>query len=211
MKRILKNAEPTEFTRWKAAYPTARYADLRHERLFPGAVNAKNALRDSLISEQKGICCYCESKIVGSDFHIEHFRPKDPALFPHLQLEYSNLHASCHAEPIGGTDECCGHRKSNEFNTDLISPLEVDCETHFEYDTMGGIKGIDRKGMETIRILHLDSSLLNSSRKNLIKYFEDLEDEEYDEEIAHHLDETGVSLGEYFTVIEYLHNKNLLR
>ena len=211
MKRIFKNAEPADFALWKATHPTAKYVDLRRERLFPGAVNAKNALRASLISEQKSLCCYCESKIVGSDFHIEHFRPKDSAFFPHLQLDYSNLHASCHAESIGGDDDCCGHNKKNEFNNDLISPLEADCDTHFEYDTMGGIKGIDRRGEETIRILHLDSSLLNASRKSLIEYFEDLEDEEYDEEIARHLDETGASLGEFFTTIDFLHRKNLLR
>lgn len=211
MKRIIKNAEPADFVQWKVAHPTARYADLRHERLFSGAANARNVLRAALIAEQKGLCCYCESKIVSRDFHIEHFRPKDPAKFPHLQLEYSNLHASCHAEPIGGTDECCGHNKKNEFNNDLISPLEADCESHFEYDIMGGIKGIDRRGEETIRILHLDSSLLNASRKSLIEYFEDLDDEEYNEEIARHLDETGISLGEYFTTIDFLRRKNLLR
>ena len=211
MKRIIKNAEPEDFVRWKTAHPTAKYADLRRERFFPGAANAKNALRTALIAEQKGLCCYCESKIVSSDFHIEHFKPKDPALFPHLQLEYSNLHASCHAEPIGGSDECCGHNKKNEFNNDLISPLEADCGSHFEYDTTGAIKGIDRRGEETIRILHLDSSLLKASRKSLIEYFEDLEDDEYDEEIARHLDESGTSLGEFFTTIDFLHRRNLLR
>ncbi len=211
MKRIFKNAEPIDFANWKSAHPTAKYADLRRERLFPGAVNARNALRASLISEQKGLCCYCESKIINSDFHIEHFRPKDTALFPDLQLEYSNLHASCHAEPIGGDDECCGHNKKNEFSDDLVSPLDADCESHFEYNTMGEIIGNDIKGKETKRILHLDSSLLNASRKRLIEYFEDLEDDEYDEEIARHLDDSGTSLGEYFTVIDFLHNKNLLR
>ena len=211
MKRIIKNAEPEDFVRWKATYPAARYVDLGNERSFPGAAVAKRALRASLKVEQKGLCCYCESKIVNNDFHIEHFRPKDPAQFPELQLEYSNLHASCHAEPIGGSDECCGHNKKNEFNNDLISPLEADCESHFEYDTMGGIKGIDRRGEETIRILHLDSSLLNASRKRLIEYFDDLEDDDYDEEIARHLDETGATLGEFFTTIDFLHRRNLLR
>ena len=211
MKRILKNAEPTEFAQWKANYPAARYVDLGNERSFPGATVAKRTLRASLKSEQKGLCCYCESKIVSNDFHIEHFRPKDPAQFPNLQLEYNNLHASCHAEPIGGTDECCGHNKKNEFNNDLKSPLEIDCESHFEYNAMGEITGIDKKGQETIRILHLDSTLLNASRKSLIEYFENLEDDDYDEEIARHLDETGASLGEYFTAIDFLHSKNLLR
>lgn len=211
MKRIFKNAEPTDFSNWKASHADATYGDLNRDRLFPGALRAKRALRASLLSEQKGLCCYCESKIVGNDFHVEHFKPKDSTQFPHLQLEYSNLHASCHAEAIGGDEECCGHNKKNEFSDDLISPLEADCDSHFGYNTQGEIMGLDNKGMETIRILHLDSTLLNKSRKSLIEYFEDLEEEEYEDEIARHLDKTGTALGEYFTTIEYLHRRNLLR
>ena len=211
MKRIFKNAQPTEFAQWKANNPTARYIDLGNERSFPGASMAKMSLRASLKSEQKGLCCYCESKIVSNDFHIEHFKPKDSTKFPELQLDYSNLHASCHAEPVGGSDECCGHNKKNEFNNDLISPLEANCESHFEYNTIGEIIATDKRGQETIRILHLDSRQLNASRKRLIEYFEDLEDDEYDEEISRHLNETGTTLGEFFTAIDFLHRKKLLR
>lgn len=155
MKRIFKNAEPLDFANWKSAHPAATYADLRDDVHFPGANNARRALRASLVSEQKGLCCYCESKIADGNFHVEHFRPKDITKFPHLQLDYSNLHASCHIEPIGGADECCGHNKKNEFSSDLISPLDSDCESHFGYNAMGEIIGIDKLA----RIVHTVESI----------------------------------------------------
>lgn len=210
MKPITKLAEPTELTDWKLAFPSAKYTDLSNERSFPGAIKAKSVLRKSLFSEQKGLCCYCECRLSGNDFHIEHFKPKGNPLFAHLQLEYTNLHASCRAQAIGGEDECCGHKKKDQFSANLISPLDIDCDSHFEYNLAGNIIGIDSQGLETVSMLNLDSGLLRSARKSLIEYFEALSDEEYQDEINIHLSDSANPAGEFFTTIQYLHNKNQL-
>lgn len=210
MKAIEKTSEPEEFSLWKSTHPTAAYIDLGHDRLFPGAQRARWALRNTLLHEQKGLCCYCETRIDNGDFHVEHFRPKDSEMFPQLQLAYDNLHACCRKTALGGVDEYCGHKKANVFDTDLISPLEPDCAVHFQYDMMGGVSGTDQRGNITIAILNLNSKLLVRSRKSLIEEFEDLDDEDYLIEIAHHLDGTANPLGEFYTTIKYLHETSLL-
>lgn len=211
MKHIIKHSEPQEFSAWKAQYPAAKFKDLSDERSFPGASDAKRSLRKSLKEEQLGLCCYCESRLIGDDFHIEHFKPKDPNQFPQLQLEYHNLHACCRAVAMGGPDECCGHKKKGDYTPDLISPLEPDCSSHFTYTLAGGIDG-DGRGKTTIEMLNLDSGLLRARRKALISYFESLEDDDYESEVQYHLSiQSDNTTGEFYTTIEYLHNKGLLR
>lgn len=209
MKHIIKFSEPVEFTTWKSAHPDATYAALSSPH-YPDSRRIKSVLRKSLCEEQHGLCCYCERRIISGDYHIEHFRPKAHDKFPHLQLEYTNLHASCHREPSGGKDECCGHKKKDEFDIALISPLESDCSIHFSFGFDGSIKGEDERGEKTIKMLNLNSSLLRDSRKNLIDYFIDLKEEELSSEISSHLNLSHALHGEYYTMIKYLHQKGLL-
>lgn len=211
MIHISKQAEPEAFATWKATYPHALYKDLGRDRLFPGAQQARWALRASLVAEQKGLCCYCEARIDNGDFHVEHFRPKGHGLFPHLQLEYGNMHACCRKSATGGDEEYCGHKKENTFSEQLVSPLEPDCESHFEYDLTGGISGTDERGTETVSLLNLDSTLLRRRREGLIQEFEDMDADEFDAEIALHIDRERVPLGEFLTAIEYLYDKGLLK
>ena len=210
MKHIIKSSEPHEFAGWKALHPDATFNGLKHERDFPGAVNARHALRLALLAEQKGLCCYCERLINNGDFHIEHFRPKGQSEFAYLQLDYSNLLASCQRNRTGSSDESCGHKKEDVFSADLVSPLEEDCASHFSFDMAGHISGSDARGSESVRILNLNSALLNRSRKALIEYFEELTDEEYPAEVAQHLDPTAPQAGEYFSMIAFLHGKGWL-
>ena len=211
MKHIVKQVEPTLFAQWKAANPGATYnVDLCNFG-NPAAMAARTALKNSLLAEQKYICCYCECRVSDANSHIEHFRPKDPAQFPHLQLEYSNLMASCTKKPMGMPDEHCGHKKGNFFSADLVSPLEVDCSSHFTYKMDGTIAGIDQRGRVTVEKLHLDSELLNNQRKELIDDFLEIDDNDtLQAEITTHLDESGAVLGEFLTMVDYLHKSGQL-
>lgn len=210
MRRIVKRNEPRDLRVWKRRHPEACYDDLSHDARFPGAARAKAALRRALLKEQRGLCCYCETLIDDGNFHVEHFRPKDPRFFPHLQLSYDNLHACCHKIPCGGSEENCGHKKGNRFNENLVSPLEPDCESHFRYDLTGRIFPADQRGADTITMLNLNSALLRESRKALIEYFEDMDDDTYDLEITLHLDPDAYPLGEFYTTIRSLHHAGLL-
>lgn len=197
MKSINKyKAEPIEFSDWKAQNPNATYRDLR------GA--AKEALKVSLIQEQKGICCYCECRITQGTSHIEHFKPKDLTQYPELQLEYSNLHASCQKLNDSNPDKHCGHKKDNDYLPTLISPLEPDCATHFSYEYDGTILGTDDRGSEAITMLNLSSELLNQQRESLIDYFLELSKEKLAEELSFHLDENRADLGEFYTMVASL-------
>lgn len=210
MKHIIKAVEPKKFTDWKAANPGATYKSHLCNIHDPEAVKAKKALKQSLLSEQHYICCYCECRISASDCHIEHFKPKGIPAYAHLQLDYTNLHASCTRQPTGDADEHCGHRKGDSFSTDLVSPLEADCAAHFGYKLDGRITHTDHRGEVTVSMLQLDSALLNAQRKSLIDTFISLDETDIPVEITAHLDKSRTAYGEFFTMIEYLNANHLL-
>ena len=55
----------------------------------------KDHLRQALVAEQRGVCCYCQSRIRATPdgMKIEHWQCR--ASFPDLQLEYRNLLGAC--------------------------------------------------------------------------------------------------------------------
>ena len=71
MKSIQKGIEPEIFTQWKA---------LANEGWQPTYANLsgveKQAVKQSLTSEQGYLCCYCERRLTDDDSHIEHFKPQ---------------------------------------------------------------------------------------------------------------------------------------
>ena len=99
----------------------------KKERGFNGAFDE---LRTSLVNEQKGICCYCQSRIAFSpkkadgtglviDMKTEHFLPKsiDPnGKFDHSAkvLDYSNLLASCLGNSDSKRKNHCDSSKGNK-------------------------------------------------------------------------------------------------
>ena len=196
MRTISKADEPCIFTDWKHNHPTARYECLRGK--------VKIDLRKSLIKEQKGLCCYCESLIDKDHSHIEHFKPKGVPEFSHLELYYNNLHASCTKNVIAGMDVHCGHKKDNYYSETLLSPLESNCHTHFSYTMDGKIHATDPRGAEAIDVYNLNSELLIRKRKSLIESLtaEDITEED----IIDHIDESKNQLGEFITTITYLYD-----
>ena len=156
------------------------------------------------MNEQHGICCYCECRITNDNFHIEHFKPKGLTLFKSLQLDYNNLHACCEKIPNGGTEEHCGHKKGITWDNKLVSPLEDDCEEHFSYTLDGKIQGADERGTTSIQILNLNSALLIASRYALLRFFQELPDDDKQYEIDSHLNESATCFGELFTMIHKL-------
>ena len=161
MKRITKRTEPREFTDWKSTDKMARRPNWNRLR-----APLKTVIHESLLNEQGFICCYCESRIVLNDGHVEHFRPKEE--YGDLQLEYGNLHCSCLRERSSGEPVHCGHRKGSWFEEDaLISPLQQDCETRFMFTANGEIhprSSSDLAAAQTIDILALDLPKLNALR-----------------------------------------------
>ena len=160
MKHIAKAAEPAEFSRWKMG---DRMAHRPNWNRVPGQV--KQVIHESLMREQGFICCYCEASVATTDSHIEHFRPREG--FSHLQLRYDNLHCSCQRDPSPGEPIHCGHRKGSWFDEELlISPMDSDCESRFQFTANGDIfpRDGDPAAETTIERLGLDLPKLNALR-----------------------------------------------
>jgi uncharacterized protein (TIGR02646 family) len=161
MKRVIKGTEPASFIQWKALESDEwkpSYSILRNPE--------KRVLHESLLREQGFVCCYCGNKIALDTSHIEHFRPQNP--FAHLDLEFTNLHASCQGETEEPKPAHCGHNKGNRFSEHShISPLEEDCERQFRYTLIGEIESAcaDTSAKNMIDLLALDISFLNNRRK----------------------------------------------
>ena len=133
----------------------------RQQRLDPHLRRSPESRekRSSLCSDSRTgyLCCYCQSGIDRSTSHIEHFRPQ--AGFPTEQIDYRNFLGSCNCgERHAGLSECddppleceveepapanalhCGKFKGDSYSTDLISPLEPDCEAYFRYSELTGM------------------------------------------------------------------------
>jgi uncharacterized protein (TIGR02646 family) len=168
MKHINKQKEPQQFIDWK---------NMANEDWQPSFNSLRGSptgyiVKCSLIKEQGGLCCYCESKITEDDSHFEHFRPQTQ--FKNLVLDYGNLHCSCIKEPKKETDIHCGHFKWEHFDEKLISPLEPDCESHFIFGSNGKIEPSfhdDKRAIYTIDILGLNNNDLPEQRKAMIDVF----------------------------------------
>ena len=195
MKYIVKQPEPQWFIDWKAAHPGATYDNFKHKA---------RKLREALVTEQHHLCCYCECLVEPDTSHNEHFKPKGNAAYSHLQLSYGNIFASCLREPNGDPETHCGHKKGNDYDVRLVSPLEADCATHFKYTLEGKISSDDERGRYTIGLLKLDSALLDAMRKQLIDDFNDLDEDVYEDEMKKHLDSDASYYGEFYTMVEYL-------
>ena len=195
MKRIVKGAEPTEFSNWKKRDRMAHRP--RWKRVPP---EIKKSIRESLMREQGFICCYCESRIARDDSHVEHFRPQ--SRFPALRLDYGNLHCSCQRDRSPGEPRHCGNRKGSWFDDKLLlSPLEADCEDRLRFTANGDVfpRSIDDEAAKTtIEKLGLDLPKLRALRAAAIDALYTLSNEE----IERHLERRGDGqLHEFHTTI----------
>ena len=169
MKHIVKGNPPSELRRWFDGQPAQEgrrlncgYADM------PGEV--KRVVKQHLLEEQGGLCCYTGILLSERRAHIEHFKPQSLC---HNQedVEYTNLLA---AYPGDNASKCPygAHAKANWYdNKLLISPLHGNCENRFRFDQFGRITAAsdnDVAAKETIERLCLDHGSLTELRKQAI-------------------------------------------
>lgn len=106
-----------------------------------------------------------------NDSHLEHFRPREQR--PDLELDYSNLHASCLRETISQQPLHCGHSKGSAFREDLhVSPLSADCERRFAYSLDGQQLAADNHDMAAqhmISLLNLNVAFLRNRRNEALQ------------------------------------------
>ncbi len=168
---IEKGLEPLSFSEWKSLANsdwTPTFDSLRNPQ--------KAELIQSLLREQHGICCYCEQSISEKTLHIEHLVPQ--SVDATKALEYRNMACSCIRNTPQNTNLHCGHKRENWYDSDYISPLEEDCESHFSFSWDGTIRPndcTDNRAVNMIQHLALNHVVLNEKRKAALDPIIDLQ------------------------------------
>ena len=109
------------------------------EPLLYADFNETAKLREFLSEEQHNVCCYCQRPVKG--FRIEHSYPEngpDMEKSKRLQLEYSNLFASCmDSQRLPKHLQYCDVAKGNHIIREFIK--EQQCQSYFRYLSTGEI------------------------------------------------------------------------
>lgn len=144
----------------------------------------KEEIRQRLEQMQGRRCAYCEGSLDVLGWHIEHFRRKHAAHFPHLTFVWANLYWSCDQH------DSCGHFKDNgagAYNpNDLIDPCVDNPDAFFRFRADGtisirhGLQAPDQhRARETLRVFNLDPQwgrLRQMRRAALVGYISMIDD-----------------------------------
>ncbi len=148
----------------------------------------KDTLRKALVEEQRGLCCYCMSRIKVKTVTevetvtIEHWYPqaqyrkdktKGKDTTDHGDLDYDNLLAVCKGnEGADPRNQHCGTRKGDrclKYNPAVQSHA---VESRIEFSTNGDIYSSDKDFNDQLNsILNLHHARLKNQRKDTLKGF----------------------------------------
>ncbi len=107
MKTIMKGGEPATLTSYRSSVPQGGWEDMKRNPHFGGQA-AYQDCRGQLVSQQGGLCAYCEIDIRDNDSlkcRVEHFHPKsDVTPIYNWALDWQNMLAVCN----GGSYEYIG-------------------------------------------------------------------------------------------------------
>lgn len=169
---IEKRRPPATLTTYRQAPDTSVEppGDARYDG--PGFEAVKPAIREALVAEQRGLCCYCNDRIeprVGA-MKIEHRVPQH--VDPSRDLDWSNLLGACLGEitPARGAGARSLHCDSAKGAREIT--FDPTCAPHVaavSYERSGRIRssvpGHDRELDEVLRLN--DDELLRRRRRSL--------------------------------------------
>jgi uncharacterized protein (TIGR02646 family) len=166
MRNIVKGVEPMSLIQYRAT----RNPDPNYQGYAD-----KDTLRAHLVSEQRGLCCYCLSRIRAEReaMKIEHWHSQ--AAHGAEQLDYSNLLGAClgnEGKPRG--DQHCDTRKGDrDLSRNPANPLHrVEDVVRFSGD--GEISSVDPVfDAELNDVLNLNLPFLKNNRKSMLTAFQD--------------------------------------
>lgn len=162
MRRIQKGSEPKTLT----AHRKTAHADYDN-------YTDKDTLRQCLVDEQKGVCCYCMSRIrpPSNKMKIEHWQCQKN--YQARQLDYTNLLGAC----PGGEGKKSSDQTCDTYKGDLplsFNPSDPACnvERLIKFPGNGRIKSddpdIDRQLND---VLNLNHPQLVKNRKSILESF----------------------------------------
>ena len=159
MRAITKGAEPPSLTAHRLT-PYCNYDNYAD----------RDALRNALATEQRGLCCYCMDRIRSGleTMKIEHWRCQ--VRHPGEQLNYRNLLGAC---PGGkGQPAHLQHCDTRKADRDLQwNPANAahSIETRVRYEPDGSIRANDAVFDEQLhQVLNLNLPLLMNNRKVIL-------------------------------------------
>ncbi|MFA6928699.1 MAG: TIGR02646 family protein [Lentisphaeria bacterium] len=176
MRTICKGNEPSCLTKHRQQ-PHSDYDNYTNEidantgKKIPNT--GKDALRQALVMEQRGLCCYCQSRIHPNEdkMKIEHWQSQTG--FPHRQLDYSNLLGAC----LGGIgrpkkDQHCDTRKGDSVLCFSVSDPAHPIERQIKFLGDGSIASGGAAINSALNdVLNLNSPRLVSNRKAVLDAF----------------------------------------
>ncbi|HAT2611626.1 TPA: TIGR02646 family protein [Kluyvera intermedia] len=162
MRTIQKGREPASLTqhRQKLHADYDNYAD-------------KATLRQVLVAEQRGLCCYCQSRIRATPegMKIEHWQCQ--ANHPERQLDFGNLHGAClggHGRPE--LEQYCDTRKGNNRLCFSVCDPAHPIERQIKFLGNGRIESDDVAINNALNgVLNLNYSRLVDNRKAVLEAF----------------------------------------
>ncbi len=163
MRTIQKGPEPASLTQHRQQ-PHADYDNY----------GDKAALRQSLVAEQHGLCCYCQSRIRATPegMKIEHWQCQ--ADHPARQLDFGNLHGAClggHGRPE--REQHCDTRKGNNGLCFSVCDPAHPIERQIRFLGDGTIKADDATIDDALNVvLNLNLPRLVSNRKAVLAAFQ---------------------------------------
>ena len=164
MKHIKKDQEPLSLTNYRLTIPSGSKINIENYNNY----REKNDLRQSLLTEQGYICCYCMQRISINNMKIEHWKPQTK--YRELQLDYKNLLGACKGgEGSSPQSQHCDTKKGDEEIT--ISPLDnhKNCEGLVKYRANGQIYSEDETiNNELDKVLNLNMQTLVVNRREVI-------------------------------------------
>jgi len=135
----------------------------------------KATLRQTLVVDQRGVCCYCQSRIkaTADGMKIEHWQCQ--ADYPARQLDFSNLLGAC----LGGQgrperEQHCDTRKGNNGLCFSVCDPAHPIERKIRFLGDGTISSDDVTVDEEIKVvLNLNLPRLVSNRRGVLMAFQD--------------------------------------
>lgn len=130
----------------------------------------KSDLREGLVKEQRGICCYCMQRIRPNleSMKIEHWQCQ--TRFLENQLDYNNLLGAClGSQGKEPKKQHCDTRKGNhDLSYNPASPLH-DVESKLDFLADGIIKSNEKNFDRQInKVLNLNTGILVKNRKAIL-------------------------------------------
>jgi len=152
----------------------AEPSSLRAHRQTPHSsydnFSAMNALRQTLVTEQRGLCCYCMGRIcIGpTTMKVEHWKPRSK--YPAEELNYMNLLGCC----LGGEgnprhlQHCDTRKGERDLKWNPADPSHQ-IEARIRYELDGKIKSDNVEfDAQLNEVVNLNLPILCANRKSVL-------------------------------------------